>query len=144
VTLGLGRRGLGQTGDVGVIAGGALATAQCNIANLPQCSWLDSLWLSNGCEAALQNCTYGTGGQGGTSNVLALPVAPGAGSITTPELIQQTVTPTGSNVASDAATALAQVQAATAAANPAPAPFDIPAWVWAVLIGAGVLVVMKI
>lgn len=153
--------GLGQSGDVVAVASGLVNTAQCNIANLPECSWLDGFWLSSGCEQALQNCIYATGSQGGTANVLDLTpggqLPPSAGPISTPELQQQTANPTGSNVGADAAAALEAYQAAVKQANACPpgtvAQSDgscadptkkgLPWWAYAIAAGLVLLVVVK-
>ncbi len=78
--------------------------------------------VSAGCYGAVTSCMAGQSGSKGSLNLTpggALP--PSAGSIATTELQQQTANPTGSNVAGDAAAALAAYQAAVAAANACPA-----------------------
>jgi hypothetical protein len=128
-----------------------LGQTACNIASTPACSWTDSFYMSSACQAALDNCTYGSGA--------ALPLVnpPGAGSISTADLIAQNANPTGSNVAPDAAAALiaAQNALAVSAACPAgyvaqsngtcapPAGFSMPWWGWALIVGGGVLLVTK-
>jgi hypothetical protein len=157
VTLGLGRRGLGQS------LSSVTSTFGCDAVSLPACSAWDATQALLGfapsapCTAAIENCLQT---QNATPLVLApggaLP--PGAGPISTANLVAQTATPTGSNVAPEAAAALTAYQAAVTAANQCPAGTvaqgdgtcappsspGIPTWVWAALIAAGLLVVAKI
>lgn len=87
----------------------------CNIASTPGCTWLDWIWMSDSCQAALDACFYGT--NPGGANALSLSPPPSAGPISSDTLASQTIAPTGANVAPDAAAALAAAQARTALAN---------------------------
>lgn len=158
VTLGLGRRGLGQS------VSSVTSTFGCDAVSLPACSAWDATQAllgftpSTACQQAIAACMQASAAPGASAGLpLTTSTYTGAGPISTPTLVSQTANPTGSNVIPDANTALAVAQGALAVAASCPAgttaqsdgtcaapSSGIPAWLWAVLIGAGVLVVAKI
>lgn len=143
----------------------------CDILNTPGCSWTDTLWMSEACQQALSNCTYGAGAP------LALTVQPPAAPVLTPGPGVGTPIP-GSGTAAGyqaaaaavAASSLPATQAANAAANACPsgmfaqpngtcgpcppgqtqqvdgscaAPSSVPSWVWYAAAALGALVVIR-
>ena len=109
------------------------------IATNPNCSWMDSLWMSQGCQQALQAANYGTEATGGNALVLSPP--PGAGSLSTSDLTSAQTDPSAALTGewTSAAAALLGWQQSVANTNiPGSTSSD---WIpWAV--GAAILLIV--